>query len=154
MARAAPATTLFDDPNNKPPAAPFLPTGLVGVGVALVAFEGLTEVVTGLTEVVTGGMGAEVVAGGAVVAGEAVVVGGGAEPSAQSSSLAAINFSAMGIISAAAHPSAIQDWSQEAEASEARGQKQAFSSGVMAEGGLVVAKTVGSQVGDAATIAV
>lgn len=67
MARAAPATTLFDDPNSKPPAPPFLLTGLVGVGVALVAFEGLTEVVAGAAEVVTG-TEAEVVAGGAVVA--------------------------------------------------------------------------------------
>lgn len=75
-------------------------------------------------------------------------------PSAQISSLATINFSIMGIISAAAHPSAIQGWSQEAEASEASGQKQDFSSGVMAEGGLEVAAMVGLQVGDAETIAV
>ena len=141
MTKVAPTTTLFDDPNSKPPAAPFLPADLVGVGVALVAFDGLTEVVAGAADVVTARAEAEVVAEGGTVL------------SAQSSSLAAINFSAWGIMSAAAHPSAIQGWIQEAEASEARGQRQDFSSGVIAEGGLGLVTMVGLQVGDAVTIA-
>lgn len=91
IARVAPATTLFEDP-KRDPAAPLLPGGLVGVGVALVVFEGLVEVVAGTAVVVPGEVATEElpVAVGAVVAGG----GGTAPPPAQIASFIETNISA------------------------------------------------------------